>query len=622
MAKSTAMPTNSTPKPTEIEVERADGGGGEQQCERQPEHQREQDRHDQPPGASTARKSQSVISTMLPEQADGRPFGDGREFLIGERHVAGDRARAPARIARRAVPRRPGRIALVAAPPGCSAPKSSLGWASTKTYLPAEIGQPAAQQLLPRQRLRVAVQRALDRRGEAAQHRIIGREVGLALRRAHAEQRRARRTSPRARGIGDELAQERLRRDQMIGQVGSCLGSRNSNPSLAKNGEASGRVTLRKLALSRLQLRGQRGRRAGRLLRLARVDHHHQQIVELREVRANRSAACRQGRRLENISSVSVLTPRCPAAKRQRQHGGHEAARQRRRARAAAADVHHADEQASERHAGRGDSASRSAGPPAPSLCGEAICARCLRPGTEGRMHGVRLLHGPCRPAATLATAVPRRSCRQPAAPEGSWPRRGRRTRPGGCPTRRCGRSRIAASSAAIARQEEIGLRAATDGEYPPRLLALRFRLRAGRRRDLRAGAEDRSSRAPTLPHALRVTGRIALLAAGDGGPFPVSRRSRAGGGAEADDPVAERWCISAAAAARSTAAAYPELDGVLRRSGRAYHAAVQGFAAAGCRYLQLDEVYIAYLCDPEQVAGLKARGEHVEDLLGTSMPT
>jgi 5-methyltetrahydropteroyltriglutamate--homocysteine methyltransferase len=42
----------------------------------------------------------------------------------------------------------------------------------------------------------------------------------------------------------------------------------------------------------------------------------------------------------------------------------------------------------------------------------------------------------------------------------------------------------------------------------------------------------------------------------------------------------------------------------------------VQAFAAAGCRYLQLDEVNIAYLCDPEQIAMLKARGEHVENLL------
>jgi 5-methyltetrahydropteroyltriglutamate--homocysteine methyltransferase len=42
----------------------------------------------------------------------------------------------------------------------------------------------------------------------------------------------------------------------------------------------------------------------------------------------------------------------------------------------------------------------------------------------------------------------------------------------------------------------------------------------------------------------------------------------------------------------------------------------VRDFAAAGCRYLQLDEVNIAYLCDPEQIAQLKARGEETEGLL------
>jgi 5-methyltetrahydropteroyltriglutamate--homocysteine methyltransferase len=60
----------------------------------------------------------------------------------------------------------------------------------------------------------------------------------------------------------------------------------------------------------------------------------------------------------------------------------------------------------------------------------------------------------------------------------------------------------------------------------------------------------------------------------------------------------------------------YPELGGFFADLGRAYRGAVRDFVAAGCRYLQLDEVNIAYLCDPEQIEGLKARGEHVEGLL------
>jgi 5-methyltetrahydropteroyltriglutamate--homocysteine methyltransferase len=62
----------------------------------------------------------------------------------------------------------------------------------------------------------------------------------------------------------------------------------------------------------------------------------------------------------------------------------------------------------------------------------------------------------------------------------------------------------------------------------------------------------------------------------------------------------------------------YPDMEKFFTDLGRAYHGAVHAFADAGCRYLQLDEVNIAYLCDPAQIEGLKARGEHVEGLLET----
>ena len=47
---------------------------------------------------------------------------------------------------------------------------------------------------------------------------------------------------------------------------------------------------------------------------------------------------------------------------------------------------------------------------------------------------------------------------------------------------------------------------------------------------------------------------------------------------------------------------AYPTMEGFFADLGAAYADAVADFAAAGCRYLQLDEVNIAYLCDPEQI--------------------
>ena len=165
----------------------------------------------------------------------------------------------------------------------------------------------------------------------------------------------------------------------------------------------------------------------------------------------------------------------------------------------------------------------------------------------------------------------------------------------------------------AIRQQEELGLRAATDGEYR----------RAFWHYDFVAGLDGVELYEPEqkiqfkgglpLPLALRVVGKI-----GWGKPVMVDDfRFVAGhvktampkmtipspsvvhfrGGRQAIDPKT-----------------YPDMDGFFADLGEAYNKAVAAFGAAGCKYLQLDEVNIAYLCDPEQIAGLKARGEHVEN--------
>jgi 5-methyltetrahydropteroyltriglutamate--homocysteine methyltransferase len=64
-------------------------------------------------------------------------------------------------------------------------------------------------------------------------------------------------------------------------------------------------------------------------------------------------------------------------------------------------------------------------------------------------------------------------------------------------------------------------------------------------------------------------------------------------------------------------ASVYPDMDEFYRDLGLAYRQAVGAFAAAGCRYLQLDEVNLAYLCDPEQRQMLKDRGDDPTRLPG-----
>ena len=167
----------------------------------------------------------------------------------------------------------------------------------------------------------------------------------------------------------------------------------------------------------------------------------------------------------------------------------------------------------------------------------------------------------------------------------------------------------------AIRRQEEIGLRAATDGEYR----------RAYWHYDFVSGLDGVEIYEPeqkiafkgaVLPHALRVTGPIRYSHPVMVGHFRylASHVRTAVPKQTIPSPSVVHFRGGRNAIDR---AAYPELESFFADLGEAYHQAVRAFADAGCRYLQLDEVYIAYLCDPEQVEGLKTRGEHVEGLLG-----
>jgi 5-methyltetrahydropteroyltriglutamate--homocysteine methyltransferase len=64
--------------------------------------------------------------------------------------------------------------------------------------------------------------------------------------------------------------------------------------------------------------------------------------------------------------------------------------------------------------------------------------------------------------------------------------------------------------------------------------------------------------------------------------------------------------------------ALYPNMDDFYRDLGQTYSKAVQAFAQAGCRYLQLDEVNLTYLCDPSLRQLITDRGEDPATLPAT----
>ena len=169
----------------------------------------------------------------------------------------------------------------------------------------------------------------------------------------------------------------------------------------------------------------------------------------------------------------------------------------------------------------------------------------------------------------------------------------------------------------AIARQREIGLKAVTDGEYRRAFWHFDFlaRLQGVEMYESDQGIQFQGGQ--TKAYGLKVTGPIRYQ------PHPFVEDFRfvaaQAGGAVPKQTIPSPSVLHFRGGRRAVDThAYPQMDGFFADLCSAYADAVADFAKAGCRYLQLDEVNIAYLCDPEQIEQLRQRGEKVEGLLQT----
>ncbi|MGG5810636.1 5-methyltetrahydropteroyltriglutamate--homocysteine S-methyltransferase [Falsiroseomonas sp. CW058] len=167
----------------------------------------------------------------------------------------------------------------------------------------------------------------------------------------------------------------------------------------------------------------------------------------------------------------------------------------------------------------------------------------------------------------------------------------------------------------AIAKQKEIGLKAVTDGEFRRAFWHFDFLAKLGGVEMYESDQGIQFKGGQTKAYGLKVKDRIRYVPH----PFvPDYRFVHANaGGATPKITIPSPSVLHFRGGRRAVDThTYPDMDGFFADLGQAYADAVADFAQAGCRYLQLDEVNIAYLCDPEQIAGLKARGEEVEGLL------
>ena len=172
------------------------------------------------------------------------------------------------------------------------------------------------------------------------------------------------------------------------------------------------------------------------------------------------------------------------------------------------------------------------------------------------------------------------------------------------------------AIQAVIAKQASLGLRSATDGEFRRAMWHFDFleqldgveSYRAEHGIAFRGGIE-------TQAKGLRVTGKIGFS------KHPMLEHFRfvqdhTTGAAKMTIPSPSVLHFRGGRRAVSTEV-YPDMEDFYRDLAQAYRQAVHAFAAAGCRYLQLDEVNLAYLCDEEQRQALRDRGDDPDKLPG-----
>jgi 5-methyltetrahydropteroyltriglutamate--homocysteine methyltransferase len=161
----------------------------------------------------------------------------------------------------------------------------------------------------------------------------------------------------------------------------------------------------------------------------------------------------------------------------------------------------------------------------------------------------------------------------------------------------------------AVQRQQDLGLQAVTDGEFRrdwwhldflSQLDGVTLKHNEGEKFKIAGQSEQ-----PPIP---TVTGRI-----GCSRPIMVEDfkflKSVTTGTAKMTIPSPSMLHLRGGRAAIDRTA-YPDLDVFWAEVAAAYRQAIAHLAEAGCRYLQLDDVTFAYLCDPKIQQNCRANGD------------
>jgi 5-methyltetrahydropteroyltriglutamate--homocysteine methyltransferase len=165
-----------------------------------------------------------------------------------------------------------------------------------------------------------------------------------------------------------------------------------------------------------------------------------------------------------------------------------------------------------------------------------------------------------------------------------------------------------------ISRQEETGLQSITDGEFRRAFWHIDFLEKLNGVESYVGERKIKFHGAQPKPILLRVIGKLGTF---DNHPMLdhfrfVKEHTRRTAKMTIPSPSALHFRYGRQAVPE---AVYPSMDQFFHDLGQVYRKAIRAFADAGCRYLQLDEVNLAYLCDPELRQQVRDRGDDPETL-------
>jgi 5-methyltetrahydropteroyltriglutamate--homocysteine methyltransferase len=160
-----------------------------------------------------------------------------------------------------------------------------------------------------------------------------------------------------------------------------------------------------------------------------------------------------------------------------------------------------------------------------------------------------------------------------------------------------------------IRKQEDVGLKSVTDGEYRRTSWNYDFLERLAGVESYMGERKIKFQGPQPRPILLRVIGKL-----GGYTPHPMIEHFRF---LKANTKQTPKLTIPSPSSLHFRygrdavpEAIYPEMEDFYRDLGQSYRKVVLAFADAGCHYLQLDEVNLAYLCDPSLRGQISARGE------------